>query len=184
MRSALNLIFIAAVDDDLCYKNPVNKNIKLQSTVSPTEKNAYTQAEYDTVWEFARSHPYGLAIMVMMETGISRSELLGITRPNIDFDNNIIYITDGLVEEKSTETDRYVLVAEGLKNKYRARPIPISVELSDALKNKPTIIYIGGNAKKGIAPVAIEPKYVFHSPTGGPYSPNNWYKRRTLKLKD
>ena len=38
--------------------------------------------------------------MVMMETGISRSELLGITRPNIDFDNNIIYITDGLVEEK------------------------------------------------------------------------------------
>ena len=67
MRSALNLIFVAAIDDDLCYKNPVNKNIKLQSTVSPTEKNAYTQAEYDTVWEFARSHPYGLAIMVKIK---------------------------------------------------------------------------------------------------------------------
>lgn len=184
MRSTLNLIFIAAIDDDLCYKNPVNKNIKLQSSVSPAEKSAYTQAEYNIVWDFARSHRFGLSIMVMMETGISRSELLGITRPNIDFDNNIIYITDGLVEEKSTETDRYVLVAEGLKNKYRARPIPISGELSDALKNKPTVIYIGGNAKKSIAPVAIEPKYVFHSPTGGPYSPNNWYKREYSVFMD
>lgn len=184
MRSALNLIFVAAIDDDLCYKNPVNKNIKLQSTVSPAEKKSYTQDEYDIVWDFARSHRFGLSIMVLMETGISRSELLGITRPNIDFDNNIIYITDGLVEEKSTETDKYVLVAEGLKNKYRSRPVPISVELSDALRNKPAIIYVGGNVKKGIAPVAVEPKHVFHSPTGGPYSPNNWYKREYSAFMD
>lgn len=184
MRSALNLIFVAAIDDDLCYKNPVNENIKLQSTVSPAEKNAYTQGEYDIVWEFARSHRFGLSIMVLMETGISRSELLGITRPNIDFDNNIIYITDGLVEEKSTETDKYVLVAEGLKNKYRSRPVPISEELSDALKNKPALIYVGGNAKKSIVPVAIEPKYVFHSPTGRPYSPHNWYKREYSVFMD
>lgn len=195
MRSTLNLIFIAAIDDDLCYKNPVNKNIKLQSSVSPAEKSAYTQAEYNIVWDFARSHRFGLSIMVMMETGISRSELLGITRPNIDFDNNIIYITDGLVEEKSTETDRYVLVAEGLKNKYRARPIPISGELSDALKNKPTVIYIGGNAKKVLPPWQSSLNMFFIHQQAGRTAriigtsaniPFLWtiYKRRTRKLKD
>ena len=105
-------------------KIQVNKNIKLQSTVSPTEKNAYTQAEYDTVWEFARSHPYGLAIMVMMETGISRSELLGLRWDNLDLDNKIIHIEQGLVQQKSTETDKLVLAADGLKNKFRRRPIP------------------------------------------------------------
>lgn len=32
--------------------------------------------------------------------------------------------------------------------------------------------------------MAIEPKYVFHSPTGGPYSPNNWYKREYSVFMD
>lgn len=177
MRSALNLIFVAAIDDDLCYKNPVNKNIKLQSTVSPTEKNAYTQAEYDTVWEFARSHPYGLAIMVMMETGISRSELLGLRWDNLDLDNKIIHIEQGLVQQKSTETDKLVLAADGLKNKFRRRPIPISSDLANAIKAKPVTIYVGGNKQRDIEPKPIRTEYVFHAPNGGPSRPDNWYKR-------
>lgn len=177
MRSALNLIFVSAVEDDLCYKNPVNKNIKLQSAVAPTEKKAYTQAEYDIVWEFARSHPYGLAIMVMMETGISRSELLGLRWDNLDLDNKIIYIEQGLVQQKSTETDKLVLASDGLKNKFRRRPIPISSDLANALKAKPVTIYVGGNKQKGIEPKPIRTEYVFHAPNGGPSRPDNWYKR-------
>lgn len=177
MRSALNLIFVSAVEDDLCYKNPVNKNIKLQSAVAPTEKKAYTQAEYDIVWEFARSHPCGLAIMVMMETGISRSELLGLRWDNLDLDNKIIYIEQGLVQQKSTETDKLVLASDGLKNKFRRRPIPISSDLANALKAKPVTIYVGGNKQKGIEPKPIRTEYVFHAPNGGPSRPDNWYKR-------
>ena len=177
MRSALNLIFVAAIDDDLCYKNPVNKNIKLQSTVSPTEKNAYTQDEYDIVWDFARSHRFGLSIMVLMETGISRSELLGLRWDNLDLDNRVIFVEQGLVQQKSTETDALILVSDGLKNRFRRRPIPISVELANALKNKPRVIYVGGNQKKGAEPKAIQTEYVFHAPNGGPSRPDNWYIR-------
>ena len=171
------MIFVAAIDDDLCYKNPVNKNIKLQSTVSPTEKNAYTQDEYDIVWDFARSHRFGLSIMVLMETGISRSELLGLRWDNLDLDNRVIFVEQGLVQQKSTETDALILVSDGLKNRFRRRPIPISVELANALKNKPRVIYVGGNQKKGAEPKAIQTEYVFHAPNGGPSRPDNWYKR-------
>lgn len=177
MRSALNLIFVSAIEDDLCYKNPVNKNIKLQSAVPPAQKQAYTQTEYDTVWKFARSHPYGLAIMVLMETGISRSELLGLRWENLDLHNKIIYTEQGLVEQKSTETDRYVLVSDGLKNGFRRRPIPISAELANALRDKPRAVYVGGNRKKGVEPKLIETDFVFHAPNGGAFSPQNWDKR-------
>ena len=32
----------------------------------------------------------------------------------------------GVVQQKSTETDKLVLAADGRKNKFRRRPIPIS----------------------------------------------------------
>lgn len=173
----MNLIFVAAIEDDLCYKNPVNKNIALQSSIAPAEKNAYTQDEYDIVWKFARSHPYGLAIMVLMETGISRSELLGLCWDNFDLDNKIIYIEQGLVQQKSTETDKLVLAADGVKNRFRRRPIPISSELANAPRDKPVTIYVGGNKRKGIEPKPFQTEYVFHAPYGEAFRPQNWDKR-------
>lgn len=178
MRAALNAIFCSAIENEKCVKNPVSKSLRLKSYISPIEKSAYTKAQYNTVFNFAKTHKYGLDIMVLMETGISRSELLGLEWDyDIDVINNAIRVNQGTVSQKNTETDKWETVSDGLKNVYRKRIIPVSVELMKRIMQKPRTIYIGGNKKKGTPPKAVHTDYVFHSPTGKIYSPDNWYKR-------
>lgn len=178
MHSCLKAIFDTAIENDLCFKNPVTKNIKLVSSIATKPKQVYTEEQYETVLDFAYEHPLGLDIAVLLETGISRSELLGILMDgDVDFKRNIIYIEQGLVEQKNSDTSKWEIVVDGLKNNYRRRPIPIPQRLSDRLASKSRVIYVGGNKKKNIPGNTVRPKYMFHSPNGLPYSPNNWYKR-------
>jgi integrase len=177
MKACLRAIFDTAVENDLCSKNPVSRNIKLKSFIEPIRKQAYTHEQFNTVMEFARHHKKGLDIMTLLETGISRSELLGLSWEDIDFINDVIYINQGTVAQRNTETLQWQIVTDGLKNQYRQRIIPISEELSKKLNKKPRTINVGGNAKKGIAPKKVTTEFVFHSPTGKVFSPDNWNNR-------
>ena len=177
MKECLCGIFETAIENDLCFKNPVTKNTKISSSVSNVKKRAYTQEQYDTVMKFAKKHPAGIDIMTLLKTGISRSELLGLKWDDIDFDNGIINVNQGTVEQKDTNTDKWTVVSAGLKNNYRQRPIPIDQELITLLKNKARVVYIGGNKAKKIDPIPVITRFVFYSPQGGVYSPKNWYRR-------
>lgn len=44
--------------------------------------------------------------MVLMETGISRSELLGLRWDNLDLDNRVIFVEQGLVQQKAQKPMR------------------------------------------------------------------------------
>lgn len=166
----LRLIFETAVDNQVCSKNPITKSIKLPKYETRQIKHAYTQEQYDIVYEFAKEHENGLAIMLMLATGVSRSELLGLRWADIDTGNQAIHINQGLVTYRSDDSGQYVTESNGLKNKFRHRTIPITDNaLWKRLCQAPKTVSIGNRS--------VMTEYVFHSPEGKAYQPNNWANR-------
>ena len=175
-RAVLKYIFDTAIEEKLCHTNPVTKNVKIPKTAKRTpQKRSYTEEQYNTVYEFAKGHEFGLDIMLLMETGITRSELLGLHFDNLDTEKGFIKIRQGLTEVKDAETGKRSLVEDGLKNRYRERKIPIiDSALLERLRNKPRMIIVKDDkgGKKEVCPINV-----FHSPEGHPYNPQNWEKR-------
>jgi len=167
---ALKLIFNTAVDNRLCVKSPITSSIKLPKYETRAEKQALTQEQYDIAYQFAKEWPNGLSIMLMLETGISRSELLGLRWEDIDLENRVICINQGLVALHSEEQGKMVTVSEGLKNKFRKRVIPIiDDELWSRLCQAPRTVSKGSEK--------IRTEQVIHSPEGKAYQPHNWSNR-------
>lgn len=171
----LSFVLQHAADNGLCKSNPAGRSIHLPK-IEPPSKHTYSQVEYDTVYGFAKAHPNGLAIMLLLETGITRSELLGLRWEDIDADNNTILIRQGLVAYQDLDQEKWVIESNGLKNKYRQRAIPIvNPTLMERLKNKPRTVYLPPKGDNGQQ--VIHPEFVFHSPEGKPYQPQNWSRR-------
>ena len=111
--------------------------------------------------------------MLLMETGCSRSELLGLRFTDFDTEHGILHINQGLVSVNSKETGT-ALIADGLKNDYRHREIPIlEPRLLARLKAEPRTITLGSGENEQ----TVEVEYIFHSPEGKAYIPRNWYER-------
>lgn len=166
----LHLIFQTAVDNQLCSKSPMTKSIKLPKYEVRAKKQAYTREQYNVVYEFASKWPSGLSIMLLLETGISRSELLGLRWEDLDLTNRCIHIRQGLVAYHSEDAGKQVTESSGLKNKFRQRTIPIvNDELWDRLCRIPRTVRLNGRT--------VSPEHIFYSPEGNPYQPNNWANR-------
>ena len=170
--TALSFIMQHAAENGLCKQNPVTSSIQLPK-VQRAEKIAYTSDQYQCAYEFAKGHKNGLSIMIMLETGISRSELLGLTWEDFDSENAILHIRQGLVSYSDTENG-WTTVADGLKNEYRHRSIPIvEPELLARLRNasRTVTVAVGGES------IEKSTNYIIHSPEGHPYQPSNWNHR-------
>lgn len=170
----LRAIFNIAYEDSLISRNPMPGPFDWPKTRPGKEKRVYTPEQYDRVLNFARTHPYGLDIMVLMKTGITKSELMGAKPENL-LDTKQLVIAQGTTEAKDPDTGKYELICDGLKTAYRARTIPIDTELYEALKNKPRTVSF---ATKGGKTVTVTPEFLFYSPQGKQWRPNNWYRRR------
>lgn len=177
--AVLSFIMQHAVENGLCKSNPVTKSIRLPK-IERADKTAYTQEQYDIAYEFAKNYSDGLSIMLLLETGISRSELLGLTWNDFDPERGIIHIRQGLVSYKDAD-EGCITVSDGLKNEYRRRSIPIvEPELLKRLREKPRqITYTIGDTE-----ISVETTHIFHSPEGKPYQPNNWNNRVFLRYMD
>ena len=157
LRNTLVAIFDAAVDNDLLYRNPA-KNIKSVKGKAPEEKRVFTQTEANIVKEYAKVHPDGLGVFIILSTGIRRGELMGI-RPTEDFDaeNNRLIIRRTIQESRGV-----IKIKDELKNHDKYRIIPLSPKDAEYLKNHPTF-------KK--------PGYLFqarHKTKEWPMAPANW----------
>jgi len=168
--NVLRLVFDTAVDSQLCAKSPVTKSIKLPKYETRVQKQAYTQEQYNIAYRFASEWEDGLSIMLLLETGISRSELLGLRWEDIDEKGRCIHINQGLVVYHSADEDKEVIESSGLKNKFRKRTIPI---LDDTLWKRlcqaPRAVTMGETV--------IMTEQVIHSPEGKPCQPHNWQSR-------
>lgn len=170
--AVLSFIMQTAADNGLCKSSPVTKTIRLPRYETVTKKESFSQQEYNTAFAFAMQHPLGLSITFLLETGVSRSELLGLRWEDLDLEHGTVTISQGLVSFYNDEQEQWTTSADGLKNKYRHRTIPlVNADLIARLKDKPREIVPPGKKK----PVKTE--YVFHSPSGKPYQPNNWANR-------
>lgn len=168
--TVLMLIFQTAVDNQLCSSNPIVKSIRLPKYETVTEKHAFTQEQYDQVYHMAKNDPKGLSIMLLLATGISRSELLGLRWEDLDLDHALLHIKQGLVFYHLEDQGKWISESDGLKNQYRQRSIPlVDSDLLQKLKALPHDIMVGDER--------IKTEYVFHSPEGKPYQPNNWVNR-------
>lgn len=168
--NVLRLVFDTAVDNQLCAKSPVTKSIKLPKYETRVQKQAYTQEQYNVAYRFASEWENGLSLMLLLETGISRSELLGLRWEDIDEAERCIHINQGLVVYHSADEGKEVLESSGLKNKFRQRTIPI---LDDTLWKR--LRQASRTVTKGN--VVIMTEQVIHSPEGKPYQPHNWESR-------
>lgn len=136
----LKSMFEAAIDNDLCYKNPV-KNIKYQQASESPEKNVYDRGEAEKVIEYAKLHGR-TDIVIMLETGIRRSELLGLQWSDINLNNNTMHIQRAVVQTKGK------IVIDKPKTATSDRIIPFSTVLSSYLKsNQNDNIYVIGTER-------------------------------------
>lgn len=126
-KMILKSIFDVAIDNDLCFKNPV-KNITYQRVSDKEEKNVWTKEQANLAEEYCKSC-MRLDIVIYLNTGIRRSELLGLKWSDIDFKNNIMHIQRAIVQTKgkividrpkSKTSDRYIPFSEGFA-KYLKR---------------------------------------------------------------
>ena len=111
-------IFDAAIDNDLCYKNPV-KNIKYQELAEKPERSVYTSEQADAAEAYATGH-HAWGVVLMLRTGIRRSELLGLRWEDLDTDGLTIHIRRSVVQTRGS------IVVGPPKTASSDRLIPVS----------------------------------------------------------
>lgn len=127
-KMILHDIFDKAIDNDLCYKNPV-KSIVIPNNVTTEAKRVYNLSEYNIAKKYAKDHEGGLGILIILETGIRRSELLGLKWSDIDFKNRQIHIQRSVVQTTGK------IVEGSTKTETSNRIIPISTQFCNYLKS-------------------------------------------------
>ena len=114
------------------------------------------------ILDYAKTHRYGLAVALLIEYGFSRSELLGITWEDIDFDTLSISINKGVAIVINETTQKHETVVGDVKNAYRKRIVPIVGEVSLELLKQ--------NKK--------DSGYVIHKSDENVCSPRTWNRRQ------
>lgn len=122
----LKSMFDAAIDNDLCYKNPV-KNIKFQHVSDKEEKKVWTKEQAEKAEEYSRK-VYRLDVVLYLNTGLRRSELLGLKWTDIDFDENTLHVQRAVVQTKGK------IVIDNPKSATSDRIVPFSKSFGAYLK--------------------------------------------------
>jgi len=156
----LKSIFDSAIENNIIYKNPVNK-IVFNSKVSSTKKRTYTQTEVDIIIEFARTHTNGASIIVLLKTGLRRGELLGLKFDDIDFNNNILNLKRSVADVPVNGVLKTVVEDGSNETKNHERQIPFDNIVRETLLNVKKIS-----------------EFIFPNTKGKLNSPNNYSRRQ------
>jgi integrase len=171
----LKQIFEDAVDNDIIAKNPCKR---VKEPISEQESKIivpYTAEQEAVVMEFAKTHPLGLSIIILLKAGLRRSELLGLRWEDLDFENNVIYVRRAV-----TETNGVLKIGK-TKTRTSLRTVPMTPELKGALQKTPrsTMRYIHLRDANGrITPKRVRQpvpnRYVISNIKGEAIRPSNW----------
>ena len=149
-------IFEQAIDNDLCYKNPV-KNISFTQNPEESVKRAYKLSESLIAEKYSMLYEDCLGIYIILNTGLRRSELIGLKWSDIDFKQKFIHIQRAVVPTKGK-------IVEGKpKSKSSNRIIPVSTTFLNHIKkyDKSYDYVISGNSKEQCrSPGAYAKQYV------------------------
>lgn len=147
----LNSIFTIAIDNDVITKNPM-KNINIKGK-KPKEKKTYSKDDYDKLLLTCIERDY-LDIVIILSTGIRRSELLGLLWDDISTSNNNIFVRRAVTPEYggSIEGDP--------KSDSSKRCIPFSSNISSFIERHREHGYvIKGEEGAYMSPSGYEKRY-------------------------
>lgn len=126
--------FTEAVRNDLIKQNPFNFNLSSCISVERNSKKSLSVSEQRDFLEFIKSDydfkRYYDLIVILFETGLRASELLGLTMRDIDLNQRVIHITHKLSLDKD-----YRLSITPPKTNNGTRDVFISNEAYNALNN-------------------------------------------------
>lgn len=131
VRGILKPAFDTAVEDAILYRNPflfpVTSVVPNESEkrVALTDKQVRIYLEYIAA-DKCRSRWYD-EVVILLETGMRVSEMYGLTRNDIDFENRRIHVGKQLQRDRNC-----VLYIEEPKTKNSVRDIPMSDEAYEA----------------------------------------------------
>lgn len=137
LRYLLQAAFEAAIDNDLCYKNPV-KHVDLPKKASK-EHVFFSESDVKTIEAFAKiDGGFGIGILFMLQTGIRSGEIRALVWDDVDLKSNIVTVC------KAIKGDQTLGTTKSGKN----RVVPISEEFSSYLKSyiKNGKYVLGGNS--------------------------------------
>lgn len=157
-KVCIDAVFQNAVDNGYILQNPCAR-IRVTEGAKAPEKRSYTADQAELILAYCKEHKYGLGIDLMLRYGVSRSELCGITRDNIDLVNKTIDIKKGLVVSSKKETGKALIVGE-TKNAYRNRTIAICDDTIELIRK-----HDQGDL------------YLIHTKNGSCIRPDSWSKR-------
>lgn len=178
IKLCLKQIFQSAADENLISKNPA-ANLKLPKNATDRViiKRAYTYEQARIVIDFAKTHKYGIDILLMLKAGIRRSELLILPfrytdelTGGIDLDNDMIRVRQSIAESK------YGIEISPCKSKRSMRNIPIDAELHDIITAIPGKIEYQNKE--------YARKYIVSTGYGNNYIPSNYGRRYSVFMND
>lgn len=132
IRNVLNNAFNCAIREGIIHANPmstVRLNPKGYNTERSQDKKALTKDEVRILLETAKGTKYYLPIIIALQMGLRRSEVLGLTWDNIDFENKTLTVNKILVDIKNTE-----LKLTSPKTNSSIRTIKLTADVIKALK--------------------------------------------------
>lgn len=160
MRLCLNGIFESAIENDKCIKNPVKaKTVSYAGAATPKEKTVYTDEQITKIEKYALERMP--EVVLLLETGVRRGELLGLMAEDYDGVHNAITINRSIADRHgggvSEEPPKW--------NSYRVIPLsPLALEV--------------------IQGTGIKSGYLFSGSDSRPQSPNTWSQKFARFMKE
>lgn len=166
-------------------ENMISKNFALYTTRSKprtkTEVAVLTPEQQKKIIDNLPFSVVGVLIRTALATGARLGELLGLSWSDVDFENNVIHIRNGLVKENTFSEDgkkivSHKLVLGALKTQKSKRDIPIAESIASLLKKYKL-------QQKKFIMVDIIPTLVFPSSSGALWDESNARKQYAKFLK-
>ena len=165
-KSCLKQIFDTAIYNNLIDKNPLC-GIKMPRTKLPEEKQIYTEKEVDCIFQYGYLHRFGYEVQLLTDTGLSRSELLGLKWCDIDLNQKVLYVKRSVTDTPNADTGKITVTLDLPKNRFRERVIPLRQEMCEILMNE----------KEKRPTQKDNDNFVVKTRSGNPCSPRTWSTR-------
>lgn len=133
IRGVVRPAFQMAVDDDLLVKNPFEFQLNTVGVNDSVTREAITRQQERDFLEFVKNDQhfckYYDGIYILFKTGLRISEFVGLTKKNLDFENNRIIVDHQL---QRTRDMKYII--EDTKTESGERMVPMTPEVKEAFQ--------------------------------------------------
>ena len=133
IRGVVRPAFQMAVDDDLLVKNPFEFQLNTVVVNDSVIREAITRQQERDFLKFVKNDKhfckYYDGIYILFKTGLRISEFVGLTKKNLDFENNRIIVDHQL---QRTRDMKYII--EDTKTESGERMVPLTPEVKEAFQ--------------------------------------------------